>query len=97
MWLKYLPAIASALSVAVGSSGLLIGHGYVTASSGELLTDQAFKLGSGYSVRCLNTAPDILYHQVWTWIHDDYYDLSCNHQRWERWEHRYDGLVEESG
>ncbi len=35
-----------------------------------------------------------VYHQVWDLIKTKYYDATCGGQDWSRWEHKYDGLLE---
>jgi carboxyl-terminal processing protease len=39
--------------------------------------------------------PEVLYHQAWKLIKDSYYDQKFSGQDWGRWEHRYDGKLED--
>jgi carboxyl-terminal processing protease len=36
-----------------------------------------------------------LYDEVWQTVDNDYYDANFNHQDWESWHHRYDGLLKD--
>lgn len=38
-------------------------------------------------------APQELYHRAWGIIKDSFYDQKFNGQNWERWDHRYDGML----
>lgn len=40
-----------------------------------------------------NVNPEVLYHQTWRLVRDNYYDNTFNGKDWTTWEHKFDGKL----
>jgi len=90
MWWKLSLTAAVVVSAALGGSNIGSSHQPYIASLGNGTPS----FGASAFLHASDTDPERLYHKVWQLIEDDFYDMSqLTTQKWERWEHKYDGKL----